>query len=243
MKKTMNDAKQQVALLPGVLPGQMAEIFIPVADGFMCDGSVEEGDRLRVVLGAPLNDGDNVLATVGGRCTVKTYCHDEDGEQWLVSCSEERDALRLDDDADVRLLGRVTGVEKTSPRTAFRECLRAIRRTKSKRYRAVGVTDERVDAVVVQMGGAVRLARQWYAVYRALLDRQGETFDSLRDFSLRVRRLLPEHGHLPTAKELQRMAVQSFSKPVAQWTPSNAPVSGTRYADYLHIALLTASLL
>ena len=59
----------------------------------------------------------------------------------------------------------------------------------------------------------------------------------------RVRRLLPEHGHLPVTKEVQRMAVQSFAKRVSMWRPDNAPVSGSRFQDYLSIALMMGRLL
>lgn len=56
------------------------------------------------------------------------------------------------------------------------------------------------------------------------------------NFCNRVARLLPEHEHLPVAKELSRMAVQSFAKPVSMWDINNAPVKGTRFYDYMQIA-------
>ena len=44
------------------------------------------------------------------------------------------------------------------------------------------------------------------------------------------------HKALPIRAEMQRMAVQSFAKPVALWRAGNAPVQGKRYNDYLKIA-------
>ena len=67
--------------------------------------------------------------------------------------------------------------------------------------------------------------------------------DSVQEFCERVKSLLPEHGHLPSHKEISRMAVQSFAKQVSMWRPDNAPVSGARYMDYLNIALLAGKLL
>ena len=60
-------------------------------------------------------------------------------------------------------------------------------------------------------------------------------------FCCRVRSLLPNHQHLPDAKELQRMAVLSFAKPVAMWVERDAPVTGKRFHDYMEIALGMAS--
>lgn len=50
---------------------------------------------------------------------------------------------------------------------------------------------------------------------------------------------LLNHGHLPVASELRRMAVQSFCKPTALWERTDAPVSGQRFDDYLAIARTT----
>ena len=47
---------------------------------------------------------------------------------------------------------------------------------------------------------------------------------------------LPGHTCLPDAKELPRVAVGSFSKPVCKWDAHNAPVSGKRFRDYCEIA-------
>ncbi len=59
-------------------------------------------------------------------------------------------------------------------------------------------------------------------------------------FCLRVAQAVPNHRHLPVAKELGRLAVQSFRRRVALWRADDAPVGGQRFADYLRIARLTA---
>ena len=62
-------------------------------------------------------------------------------------------------------------------------------------------------------------------------------------FCERVCSLLPEHKHLPTPRELARMAVQSFAKPVSMWVSADAPVQGSRFYDYLRIAKQTGEIL
>ena len=58
-------------------------------------------------------------------------------------------------------------------------------------------------------------------------------------FCEKVAILLPDHGHLPVASELRRMAVQTFRKSPALWERDDAPVTGQRFDDYLCIANLT----
>jgi hypothetical protein len=209
----------------------------------MRDAGYEEGDRLRVSIGLTAHDGDDVLACLDGECTVKTLFTDDGGQHWLVPRNEDYDAILLRDDMNVRLLGVVTGVEKQSPRASFNYCRRAVQRTKRAMAAPTPISPERADAAICRVADEVRLARQWYAVMRAMVDAHAHEESAYALFCQRVGRLLPRHAHLPTAKELQRMAVQSFAKPVALWNRQNAPVGGSRCDDYLRIARHTAEAL
>lgn len=230
-------------LLPKSLVGMHPEMLIPAEGDSMADAGYEAGDLLRVRFGVAVHDGDSVLAWIDGRCTVKAFFTDEDGERWLVPRNENYDAILLTEEMDVRLLGVVVGVEKAATRTPSRPLLQAIRRTKNKRRAARRLPAEAVDALVVRIGPLVVHARQWFAVYRALLDVGLTEEGDFEGFALRVKQLLPAHVHLPEAKELRRMDVQSFAKPVVLWEESNAPVRGQRFRDYLRIALTMGDLL
>ena len=50
-----------------------------------------------------------------------------------------------------------------------------------------------------------------------------------------IPKVLPNHPKLPTVRELQRMDVQSFSKPVRLWDRDDAPVDRKRFAEYLDV--------
>ena len=226
--------------LPKALVGSHPEIFVPAIGDSMTGANIDEGDRLRVQLGVSCHDGDNVLALSDGCSTVKTFFLDEDGTQWLVPQNDKYEAILLTGKYDVYIVGRVIGVEKQTPHTSFRDCQKAVKRTKNKLKIARQLPTEQVDKIISEMGSEVRHARQWYAVYRVLVDNQQADENSMSIFCERVTALLPGHGHLPTARELQRMAVQSFAKPVALWSAVNAPVSGVRFNDYLRIARMTA---
>lgn len=229
-------------LVPKSLAGTK-EMFVTVSGDSMIDAGYEDGDMLRIRFGDRFGDNDNVLAMIDGACTVKTLFTDETGQKWLVPRNDKYDAIMLRKDMNCRILGRVIGVEKASVRASSRELLQAIRRTRNKMRMVKKLSDEDVDRCIVLIGRQVKHARQWYAVQREMVDQEVAEEGDLASFCSRVCRLLPEHGHLPVAKELARMAVQSFSKPVSMWDVNNAPVSGSRYYDYLNIALTMGRLL
>lgn len=230
-------------LLPKELVGIYPEIMVPAEGNSMLDAGYEPGDNLRIKMGVSAHDNDNVLAWVDGRCTIKSIITDEDGVKWLVPQNKDYDAIELTDDMDWRILGVVVGVMKASTRPSSRTLLQSVRRTKNKKKVAKKLTEEEVDQRIVRIGEWVKHARQWYAVYRALLDKELVAEDSYVDFCDRVKRLLPEHKHLPDSKEISRMAVQSFAKQIPFWTESNAPVKGQRFRDYLKIGMTMGELL
>ena len=228
-------------MLPRSLVGMNPEFVIPVIGDSMKEAGILEGDRLRVQVGASVRDGDIVVASIDGECTVKAYCEDETGEKWLVPRNDAYNAIRLTEEMDVRFIGRVVGHMKEAPRSAYSDLIRSIRRTRGK----AGCTEkkvsaDRLQAILMEMGEVVKHGRQWYAVYRAMVDKGLLQEGEYTAFCERVAGLMPEHGHLPLPVEMKRMAVLSFRKPAALWERGNAPVSGQRFDDYLRIANLTA---
>ena len=238
-----DDDLSEWVLLPKSLVGMYPEMFIPVDGDSMLEAGYEPGDRLRAQFGITAHDGDNVLAWIDGRCTVKTLFTDEEGEKWLVPRNDAYDAILLTEDMDVRILAVIVSVEKASARTGSRTLIQSVHRTKNKLRAAKRLTDEDVDELMVRISSEVIHARQWFAVYKAMEQYEVQPTGDYQGFCARVRRLLPTHGHLPDAKELARMEVMSFSKPIVMWTESNAPVAGSRFRDYRRIALTMVSYL
>jgi hypothetical protein len=144
---------------------------------------------------------------------------------------------------DVRILAVVVGVEKSSSRASSRLLLQSIRRTKQKRKAAKKLTEEELNVLIVMISSEIKVARQWYAVYRAMVDYETQNAGDFQGFCSRVKSLLPDFQYLPDSKELSRMEVQSFAKPVAMWTEKNAPVVGARFMEYRRIAMLMAAYL
>ena len=226
-------------LIPKALVGQHPEMFIPAIGDSMIEAGYEEGDMLRVRFDVEARDGKDMLMMIDGKCTVKTFFTDEDGVKWLLPQNDEYTAFPLTEDMDVRVLGMVLGVAKDSPHHSSASCLKIIRKAKQRMKAARKLTPEQVDDVICEMGAMVKKARQWYAVYKPIADRELTEKNDFEGFSEHVCRLLPGHEHLPTAKELSRMAVQSFVKKIDLWDRNDAPVTGTRFDYYLRIARMT----
>ena len=85
----------------------------------------------------------------------------------------------------------------------------------------------------------VVIKRQWYAVFRALVDKGALGADGYEEFVQILHNVIPEHPYHPTSDELKRMEVQSFRHNVTLWDEANAPVTGARFEAYLRIANAT----
>ena len=51
-----------------------------------------------------------MLAEINREITVKAFFEDEDGQRWLVPFNEDFDPIKLTEDMDVRIIGRVEEV-------------------------------------------------------------------------------------------------------------------------------------
>jgi hypothetical protein len=118
--------------------------------------------------------------------------------------------------------------------------MKSIRRTKGK-LGSRTPSKEKMERTILRVAGEVKHGRQWFAVYRSMVDKGGLTEGAFSEFCEAVARIVPEHGHLPNAVELRRLSVQSFRKSASLWERGDAPVSGSRYDDYLRLARLTAA--
>jgi len=229
-------------LLPKELLSIKPEFMVTVRGESMRDAGIATGDVVKVVgIDHPF-DGDIVLACIEGEYTLKTYFEDEDGRTWLVPQNEDFKPVLLDGSRRVKLCGRVKEIVKKAPRVPSRLCARAVRRA-TRAKEPVKISKENVGYAIRGIAPKITIARLWYAVYRMLADYSVVMVGDYDTFIDMLIKEVPQHKFLPTKAELLRMAVQSFAKPVKQWTPENAPVKGQRYINYVTIAMRTEELL
>ena len=233
---SVGDVVKEVRMLPKELLAMQPEFLVKAKGDSMKGANIADGDLLQVVTDVQASDGDIVMAWMDGEYTIKTYCEDEEGHPWLVPQNEDYDPIRLDDYDDAMMVGVVKQVTKRAPRVAYRSCMKLINKAKRELSRQKEITEEQVSRAIKAIAPMVELGRQWYAVCRVLEDVNVVPEGDFEGFCQRVRAEVPAHNSLPTRIELQRMAVQSFKKPVSMWNELNAPVQGKRYNDYVKIA-------
>ncbi len=227
-------------MLPKELVGRCPMLFVDVDGDSMQDAGILPGDRLRVKVCDTAEDGDIVIAWVNGGCTVKAYLRDELGRRWLVPRNDKYVPLELREDMDVRILGRVVEHIRQAPRISHSDMLRSVRLVEQTPAFTPAQRDDRAAVVVAEVAAMVKCRRQWYAVYRSLVDGGLIGQDMYTTFAEIVERSVPQHPFLPSASILRRMAVQSFRHPAAKWNMEDAPVSGARFEEYMRIARKTA---
>ena len=230
-------------LLPSKLLSWQPEFTVLVQGDSMSDVDILEGDHALIRSDRLARDGDIVLTYIDDDFTLKTFCHDEEGRPWLVPQSKNHKPFPLEEGQDAWIVGVVTAIIKDSPRISYTDCMKKVHAVTQETKAPRAVTKAERMAAIKAVATMVTVGRQWYAVYRAMVDRQAVALEDYDGFVAMVTEAVPEHEHLPKRLELQRLAVQSFTKPVGQWNPLNAPVKGTRYQQYLNIAQRTLELL
>lgn len=233
----------ETVLLPKELLSMHPEFVVTVKGDSMKDAGIESGDAVKVMGDTKPYDGDIVLASIDGEYTLKTYFEDEEGRIWLVPQNEDYVPILLDGSKPVKIYGKVKEIMKTAPRVPTKLCAKAVKRALKAKEVKPKISDAKVSYAFREIAPMITAARLWYAVYRMMADYSVVEVEDFDTFIDKLKTEVPHHEHIPLKVELQRLAVQSFAKPVKQWKPDNAPVKGQRYKSYVYIANKTEELL
>ena len=212
-------------LVPRSLVGNDATVIARVTGDSMRDAGIEADDLIHVLLDAPVHDGDVVVACIDGECTVKAYYKDSDGTVWLVPSNEKYNAIRITEDMNAHIVGKVISHRKPAPRTSFREMERAVERTRAKRAEAAAAAPPATPHVSAMLReacvGTMTVSADWIAVYRLLVDKCGapSSFKAFADYINAMELFeLP-----PCTPDSLRKADPVYLRPLFEWTPERAP--------------------
>ena len=239
----VGDVECEMAMMPReYLP--MNRVFMATVTGdSMKDANIFAGDIVVVESGVSISDGDIVLVRIDGECTLKSYCEDENGNPWLVPQNAEYDAFPLKESQSIYVAGRVRDIIRQAPRIKYNACQKYIRKARAKQLEPEEISQVQISQTIREIAPTITVARQWYAVFRAMVDMNVVGEEDFDTFCTMIKTEVPKHAHLPVRDEIQRMAIMSFTKPVSMWNPDNAPVKGKRFSDYQKTAKLTKQLL
>lgn len=238
-----DSTEQNYIMLPRELVGSHPTFLINARGDSMRDIGIGDGDTLEVQIGDGACDGDVVVAEVDGSFTVKTFYTDSDGLKWLVPENDDFEAIRLMG-RRWRIIGRVTGLRKGIPRSAYTHCaksvMRAMRMDEARddsstataaamrqgpcnlvfrqfyKRRAVdfGAIRKAIERVIVKQ---MKYRYEWFAAYRVMMDIGLLEELQLSKFALQMQEWFPDVPIRCTADSLGEYAVGHTSCAFSLW--------------------------
>ena len=230
----VGDVEKEYKLMPEETVSLQPGFMVKAKGDSMKDVDISEGDMVNVLQGRQAQDGDIVLAKIDDDYTLKAYLKDSDGQVWLVPQNPDYEAFPLPAGAEV--VGVASQLIKAWPRATYRSCLGKVQKAKLKIRPQKELKPELVTEAIRTVAPMVTVARQWFAVYRVLADKDVVGERDFSTFCMMVTEAVPDYEVPPIYAELLRMNVLCFAKQLKLWKPDNAPVKGKRYLDYLMIA-------
>ena len=137
---------EEYRLLPIELVRRIEAYIIKAQGDSMIDMGVESGDELLIESRETVDDGDGAVVLLNGELVLKQFFRDEDGVVWLVPANRDYDAIRVDENDNLRVLGRVRKIMKdTNRRPSFAQMQAAVRQAKEKELQKVTGRPRRKD--------------------------------------------------------------------------------------------------
>jgi len=158
--------------LPKSALGNNPIVDWPARGDSMIGDDIEEGDTLRVELGAVPRDGVVVIASLDDEYTAKVFFTDTQGRRWLCPQNPRYDCILLTERTNVRIVGVVRSIIRSAPSHSFRECMTIVEATLSRQRQRTSLM-EQVRQAVSKSSGLFWAASAWAVVYGLLRDRLG----------------------------------------------------------------------
>ena len=95
-------------------------------------------------------------------------------------------------------------------------------------------TSENLHAAFEELKGMIDNKRKWFSVIKVLMWRRYVCDGDFAGAVAMIRQIMPELEL--DAKDMSRLNVQTFSKPLERWDASDAPVQGNVFVQYKDIA-------
>ena len=206
--------------------------LVVVQGDSMRDYDLHEGDRLLVRTQDVARSGEIVVAHYDGGPTVKTYLEDEDGSKWLVPGNDKFRAMRIDETHDCRLFGVVRKIIIENPMTNPADCVRYVR--KAKEDEGAQLSLQTIARALKETLDHIQCKRHWFAIFAVLRDLR--VVGGFGEFTALLSEIMGEEAPDLDVKDLAKLNVMSFRKPVSLWDENDAPTSCGRFQAYREIA-------
>lgn len=195
---------------------------------------IEDGDRLELMLRRTADTGDIVVANLDGELTVKTLVESEDGTLWLVPQNPDYDIICMSDYNNAFIVGCIVGIHKRVRRS---NVAADVRRVNEFFRRRGGKPNSRAVARALKtVVDDITSKRMWFGIYRVLADRGVVADGDFSGFVELIESIMGKEAPELDTKELSRLNVLTFSKPLPLWDVRKAPMQAARAAAYLQLA-------
>ena len=206
--------------------------LVVVQGDSMRDYDLHEGDRLLVRTQDVARSGEIVVAHYDGGPTVKTYFEDEDGSKWLTPGNDKYQAMRIDETHECRIFGVVQTIIHEHPLGDPADCVRYVR--KAKEDEGAQLSQQTIARALKETLGYIQCKRHWFAVFAVLRDLR--VVSGLNEFTDLLSEIMGEEAPDLNLKDLGRLNVMSFRKPVRLWDENDSPAACGRFQAYREIA-------
>ena len=211
------------------------DIFIVRASGDSMVGvNIHDGDMLMVKKITKVHNLDVVVVMIDGEVLIKSYYLDDYGRHWLVPANDNYKPTLLTENMDLYFCGVVT-YNMSPPRDTKSNIFKSLEKYKEEKQKPEPKskpTQEEVDEAIKRTAPYVEAARNWFAVYRVLVDCKFITKGRYDVFCNLVNYVLPDLKTKPDKGEIGRMETDCFADPFETWTDEKAPVHGENYLKY-----------
>ena len=170
---------------------------------------------------------DIVLIEHDGRICVRAYYRDRDA-CYLVSRSAD---IPLISAQDANIIGVVRRIIHDNLRANSYESRMIIEQHKQKECKAI--TDEVLHRSLSEIADSIKTKRQWFAVYRVLVD-NNVIYDSDWNTFIDLVSQHTSHRNLDV-DDFRRLNVMCFARPLSKWSREKSPAPKV-YNDYVTIA-------
>lgn len=212
------------------LPSTLAHclnILVRVENEDMADFDIHDGDELLVKLQSSARTDDIVLIEHEGRICVRAYYRDRDA-CYLVPRSAD---IPLINAQDANIIGVVRKVMHDNLRANSYKSRMIIEQHKQKECKVI--TDEVLHSALSEIADSIKTKRQWFAVYRVLVD-ANVIYESEWTTFIDLVSQHTTHRNLDM-DDLRRLNVMCFARPLAKWTREKSPCPKV-YNEYVAIA-------
>lgn len=236
-KEVINQCEKEYVMIPRAWIGNRPYFFTEVDGDSMVEANIFHKDLIRVEITDHFFERQIVVTYMDGQCVLKVYHQDEKGDIWLLPRNKNYKPIRLRDYNDVRIIGALANIERRAPVIDARDVEEAMKRADEVLAGEKIPTDEIVrESIELVMPTLEKNSRMWFCVYRALLDKRYLSRGNLELFEEKMKMLFPDRELNINIRDLSRLEIGCFRKPIRYWREYDAPMKGKWFENYKNLA-------